>query len=105
MAHSEFRLFTLINVHSGIPCPVEYWGRADGSFGYGVVCPRIATTNGSYRFLVGCIKNSPSYTITPGLIAPESMDEWHLLDPIREWLIQHTKRPDLFPRLGSASWS
>lgn len=93
MANREVHLFTL--VRNETKYKVLWWE------GYGVVCPSLVTTNGSYRFLVACTHDR--YEIEGAEITPPDCTEWGLLDSMRTWLAATTKR-DL-PRLPMASWS
>ncbi len=67
----EKRLFT-IAVH-GTRHKVLHWT------GYGVVCPSLATTNGSYKFLLKCMR--PWFVVEPGLLNVSEQSE---LEPALE---------------------
>lgn len=68
---------------------VEHWS------GYGVVCPSLATTNGSYRYLVHVVRSYLDWEsgydveLVPSALAPASLVEQDLLDSIRVWLDEH----------------
>ena len=68
----EIHLFSLVD-SAGVEHKVFYWGK------YGVTCPTLATTNGSYRFLVYCVHDR--FEVKPAEIAPPDSSEWDCWTP------------------------